>query len=101
MSCWGILWPMQSSNLVLLSVAIVVEQLHFKTRRSCRVRRVKRRSCLPPVAVPGGMKSRSCEGWRQSAGGAAVAASGGAPELGGQPGDRRCQVRSLAGGGGD
>ena len=69
--------------------------------RSCGVSREKRRSCLPPVAVPGGRKSRSWDGWRHSAGGAAAAASGGAPELGGQPGDRRCQVRILAGGGDD
>ncbi|XP_044440248.1 uncharacterized protein [Triticum aestivum] len=94
MSCWGVLWPTQPSDSVLLSVAIAVEQLHFKTREEPRSKGEKRRSCLPPVAVTGGRKSRSCEGWRQSAGGAAAAASGGAPELGWQPGDWRCQAEA-------
>ena len=36
MSCWGVLWPTQPSDSVLLSVAIAVEQLHFKTREELR-----------------------------------------------------------------
>ena len=36
MSFWGVLWPMQPSDSLLLSVAIAVEQLYFKTREELR-----------------------------------------------------------------
>ena len=100
MSCWGVLWPRQPSDSVVLFIAIAVEQLPFKTREELRSMAGDALE-LPASGGGAGRKSRSWDGWRHSAGGAAAAASGGAPELGGQPGDRRCQVRILVGGGDD
>ncbi|XP_048560066.1 uncharacterized protein LOC125540498 isoform X2 [Triticum urartu] len=99
MSCWGVLWPRKPSDSVVLFVAIAVVQLPFKTREEMQSMAGE----APELPASGGGARREEEPklrwWRHSAGGAAAAASRGAPELGGHPGDRRCQVRSLAGGG--
>ena len=98
MSFWGILWPMQASDSVLLSVAIAVEQLHFKTREELRSQPGE----APELPASGGSAGREEEpklGWVAALGGRLRSCGEwGALELGGQPGDRRCQVRSLAGG---
>jgi hypothetical protein len=85
MSCWGVLWPTQPSDSVLLSVAIAVEQLHFKTPEELRSKvgeapelpasgggaRREEEPKLRWVAAVGGRR-RSCGEWGRAGAGRAA-----------------------------
>ncbi|XBI38132.1 hypothetical protein VPH35_123256 [Triticum aestivum] len=67
MSYWGVLWPMQHSDSVLLSITIAVEQLHFKTGEELRSQPGEAPELPACGGGAGGRKGQSCDGWLHSA----------------------------------